>query len=236
MDGAEVVQLYVGLKNANVFRPAKELKGFKKVFIPAGQSVQVRIDFDDKTFRYWNVKTGKWEVEEGDYDIMIGRNVNDIVLNESLHVNGTTTEYPYVKSDMEHYYGCNIQQVPDKEFETLLGYSIPLGKWSGELGPNDAICQLYYSKSGLARFVYKKLTKMKKKAEDAGKPDLNILFIYNMPFRAMAKMTGGAVSREMVSGIVKIVNGHFWSGLGRVIKGYFKNSSANKKYEKKING
>lgn len=236
MDGAEVVQLYVGLKNSNVYRPRKELKGFKKVWIPAGGSVQVSIDFDDKTFRYWNVKTNKWEVEEGDYDIMIGRNVNDMVMSVSLHVKGTTTEYPYDEKEMEHYFSANIQQVPDSEFEKLLGYSIPIGKWSGELGPNDAICQLYYSKSGLARFAYKKLTKMKKKAEDAGKPDLNILFIYNMPFRAMAKMTGGAVSREMVSGIVKIVNGHFWSGLGRVIKGYFKNSSANKKYEKKING
>lgn len=235
MDGAEVVQLYVGLKNAKVFRPVKELKGFKKIKIAAGQSVDVRIDFDDKTFRYWNVKTGKWEIEEGDYDIMIGRSAADIKLTSSLHVNGTTEEYPYYTNRMEHYYSGNIQEVPDSEFENLLGYSIPSGKWSGELSANDAICQLYYSKSGLARFIYKKLTNMKKKAEDAGKPDLNILFIYNMPFRAMAKMTGGAVSRDMVSGIVKMVNGHFFGGLGKVISGYFKNSSANKKYEKKIN-
>ena len=55
-----------------------------------------------------------------------------------------------------------------------------------------------------------------------------------MPFRAMAKMTGGAVSMDMVHGIVDIVNGHFFGGLGKVISGYFKNSSANKKYEKKI--
>lgn len=32
----------------------------------------MHIPFDDKTFRYWNVKTGRWEVEEGEYLIMVG--------------------------------------------------------------------------------------------------------------------------------------------------------------------
>ena len=55
-----------------------------------------------------------------------------------------------------------------------------------------------------------------------------------MPFRAMAKMTGGAVSMDMVDGIVKLVNGHFFSGLGKIISGYFRNSKLNKQYEAKI--
>ena len=75
---------------------------------------------------------------------------------------------------------------------------------------------------------------MKKKADDAGVPDLNILFIYNMPFRAIAKMSGGAADMNMVYAIVSMVNGHFFSGLGRVISGFVKNSIANKKFEKKI--
>ena len=62
-DGAEVAQLYVGLPNAIVFRPAKELKGFQKVYLKAGESKEVRIPFDDKTFRYWNVETDRWEKE-----------------------------------------------------------------------------------------------------------------------------------------------------------------------------
>ena len=74
----------------------------------------------------------------------------------------------------------------------------------------------------------------KKKADESGKPDLNILFVYNMPFRAMAKMSGGMVSREMVESIVTIANGHFFRGLGGVIGGFFRNKSANKKYEKRL--
>ena len=200
----------------------------------AGESKQIFIPFDDKTFRYWNVKTKSWETEMGNYRIMIGANVEDIRLEESLYVEGTTTEYPYNPASLPYYYTGIIQQIKDEEFEELLGHSIPSGKWSGELDKNDAICQMYYAKSALARFVYKCLTYLKKKSEEKGKPDLNILFIYNMPFRGIAKMTGGAVSREMVDGMVMAVNGHLFRGLKKLIGGFFANAKANKAYEEKL--
>ena len=236
MDGAEVAQLYVGMKDARVFRPEKELKGFQKVFLRAGESRKVRIPFDDKTFCYWNVRTNRWEVEGGTYTIMIGASCLDIRLSTEADVEGTTETWPYYTNRMPSYYSGLISQVEDKEFEELLGMPIPSGKWSGDLTVNDAICQMYYAKSPIARFAYKKLTQMKKKSEEAGKPDLNILFIYNMPFRAIAKMTGGMVSMEMVEGIVTMVNGHFFRGLGHTIAGFFRNQRQNQKYVKKITG
>ena len=235
-DGAEVAQLYVGMRDGKVFRPAKELKGFAKVFLKAGGSTEVRIAFDDKTFRYWNVKTNRWEVENGTYQLMIGASVADIRLETEMEVAGTNAEIPYRKEELPSYYSGLIQQVEAEEFEKLLGYPIPHGKWAGELGINDAICQMYYAKSGLARFVYKTLTNMKKKSEAKGKPDLNILFIYNMPFRGIAKMTGGAVSMDMVHGMVTVVNGHFFKGMKQIIGGFFANARANKAYEAKLSG
>ena len=233
-DGAEVAQLYVGKKGPKVFRPEKELKGFKKVFLKSGESTKVKISFDDKTFRYWNTRTGHWETEGGTYTIMVGTSCLDIRLSAEVDVAGTTETFPYYTNRMPSYYSGLISQVDDKEFEELLGHSIPSGKWSGDLTVNDAICQMYYAKSPLARFAYKKLTQMKKKSEDAGKPDLNILFIYNMPFRAIAKMTGGMVSMEMAEGIVTMVNGHLFRGLGHTIAGFFRNRRQNKKYIKNL--
>ncbi|SFP80537.1 beta-glucosidase [Butyrivibrio proteoclasticus] len=233
-DGAEVAQLYVGLPNGKVFRPKKELKGFAKVFLKAGESKKVTIAFDDKTFRYFNVKTNKWEIEDGKYVISVGASSADIRLTADVLKSETTETIPYKREELPSYYSGKIQSVETAEFEKLLGRSVPDGKWSGELGLNDAFCQMYYAKSSLARFAYKKLTAMKKKADESGKPDLNVLFIYNMPFRAMAKMTAGAVSMEMAEGIVKLVNGHFFGGLGQIISGYFKNGKKNKEYEAKI--
>ena len=235
-DGAEVAQLYVGMRDGKVFRPAKELKGFAKVFLKAGGSTEVRIAFDDKTFRYWNVKTNRWEVESGTYQLMIGASVADIRLETEMEVTGTNAEIPYRKEELPSYYSGLIQQVEAAEFEKLLGYPIPHGKWAGELGINDAICQMYYAKSGLARFVYKTLKYMNRKSEAKGKPDLNILFIYNMPFRGIAKMTGGAVSMDMVHGMVTVVNGHFFKGMKQIIGGFFANARANKAYEAKLSG
>ena len=232
MDGAETAQLYVGKKDAKVFRPEKELKGFLKVFLKAGESRKVRIPFDDKTFRYWNVRTDRWETEGGVYTILIGADCEDIRLKTETEVEGTTETYPYFTNRMPSYYSGKIGKVSDSEFQELLKTRIPNGKWSGELTANDAICQMYYAKSPIARFAYKKLTAMKKKSEDAGKPDLNILFIYNMPFRAIAKMTGGMVSMEMVEGIVTMVNGHLFRGLTKTVGGFFRNRRLNKKYVK----
>ena len=235
-DGAEVAQLYIGKQDARVFRPEKELKGFQKVFLKAGESRTVEIPFDDKTFRYWNVRTKRWEIEGGAYTVMIGASCLDIRLTAETQVRGTTETYPYYTNRMPSYYSGQIRQVKDGEFKELLGFPIPSGKWSGELTVNDAICQMYYAKSPIARFAYNKLTKMKKKSEEVGKPDLNILFIYNMPFRAIAKMTGGMVSMEMVEGVVAMVNGHLFRGLGHTIAGFFRNQRQNRKYVRVITG
>jgi beta-glucosidase len=132
----------------------------------------------------------------------------------------------------ECYRSATVNNVSLEDYKKLLGRDIPDGSWSGEITENDAICQLYYAKSRLARFVYKILTKLKDNAEAKGKPDLNILFIYNMPFRAIAKMSGGMVSKKMVGDIVSIVNGDFFGGLGRLIKDFFENLSASRSFNK----
>lgn len=235
MDGAEIVQMYVKGPKGHIFRPALELKGFAKVFVPAGEKKRVWIGFDDKTFRYWNEPTGRFEVEEGTYEILVGASVKDIRLTGKIKKDGTVSVYPY-EEKLPSYESGKIKKVPDEEYEKLLGYLPPEKEWKGELTDNDALCQMYYAKSRLARWVCGLLTAQKKKNEEQGKLDLNILFIYNMPFRAIAKMTHGAVSMKMVDGMVQAVNGQFFRGLWKIIYGYFENRSADKKYEKRLNG
>ncbi|MDO5406600.1 MAG: glycoside hydrolase family 3 C-terminal domain-containing protein [Eubacteriales bacterium] len=236
VDGAETAQLYVGLPDGAVFRPAKELKGFCKVFLKAGESRRIRIPFDDKTFRYWNVKTDCWETEGGAYQISIGASCADIRLQALWSKAGTGAALPYEGKCLPSYDTGRIEKVGRREYESMLGTPIPEDSWNGELTENDAICQMYYAKSGLARMIYRILTRRKEQSEAKGKPDLNILFIYNMPFRGIAKMTNGAVSMEMVHGMVDAANGRFWSGMKQIICGYVRNGRENKAYLKKITG
>ena len=230
MAGKEVAQVYVSCKNGNVYRPKKELKGFTKVSLEPGESKNVTVTLDDKAFRYYNVDTNAWEVEDADYEIIVAASASDVRLGETIHVDGVRAE----KKSPECYYTASIENVSDDDFKAILGREIPDGHWQGELTENDAICQLYYAKSGLARLLYKILTSMKNKSEAKGKPDINILFIYNMPFRAIGKMAGGMVSRKMVDDILFIVNGHFFRGFGRVIADFFRNLKANSKFKKSL--
>ena len=222
MDGAEVAQLYVSKPDGEVFRPAKELKGFAKVFLKAGESKKVTIPLDDKAFRYFNVDTNKFEVEGGAWTVLIGASCADIKLSGTVEVQGTGAKPPYDKEKFAKYFSGDIKSVSDAEFQALLGRPIPDGHWSGMLDMNDALCQMYYAKGAAGRLAYKILTHFINKSIEKGKPNLNLLFNYNMPFRAIAKMTGGICTMEMAEGILTIVNGHFFKGLGAVIGGFFR--------------
>ena len=229
-DGAEVAQIYISCKGGRVYRPKKTLGGFTKVFLKAGEAKEVAVELSSIAFRYYNAKTGAFEIEGGDYIISVASSVSDVRLFGEICIDGVEGEI----CAPDCYYTADIKNVSDTDYKAILGRDIPDGKWGGSLTENDAICQLCYAKCGLARFVYKVLTDLKNKSEAKGKPDLNILFIYNMPFRAISKMSGGMVSRKMVDDILFIVNGHFWRGLGRVILDFFKNLSESSKLKKNI--
>ena len=130
---------------------------------------------------------------------------------------------------LARYATGDITAISDEEFTALLGRRIPTATWTpGALGINDALCQMRVAKSPLARLAFRVLDRMKAKAEAAHEPDLNLLFLYNMPFRSIAKMTNGMVSMEMVEAIVTIVNGHFFRGVGALLRGYARNVRDNR--------
>lgn len=234
--GAEIAQLYISADSQKIYRPAKELKGFRKVFLRAGESRRVTIPLDDKAFRYFNTSTNTWEVEAGSYKVLVGASVQDIRLEAQVTAEGTAGEVPDLRTDLTAYFSGTIRNVEDAEYEKLLGHEIPDGSWNsnGILDINDAICQMYDAKSPLARFACRIMTIIKDRSEAKGKPNLNILFIYNMPFRGLAKMTGGAISMEMVEGILEIVNGHFFRGLANLIGAKRRLTKANKELSQKM--
>ncbi len=213
--GAEIVQVYIGCTQSNIFRPAKELKAFDKVFLKPNESKNVNILLDDKAFRYFNVKTHKWEIETAQYNIMVGASVQDLRLSDKIFVEGTEAPCPYDSNSVSSYYTGYIENVPNVEFESVLGHSIPECNWNtgGMLEINDALCQMYYAKSRFARLIYRIIRYLKNKSIAKGKVDMNIFFIYNIPFRGIAKLTNGIVTMEMAKSMVVIVNGHFFEGL-----------------------
>ena len=230
--GAEVVQLYVAKPDAKVFRPVKELKGFAKVQLEAGESKTVTIPLDDKAFRYWNVKTDRWEVEGGSYQLLVGASSADIRLTAAVTVAGTGAPDPYAGKDLAHYRTAQVQKVPDAEFEALLGRPIPENKV--HIDRNMTLGEMGHGRSPIGWLAAAVLGTLLRRSIKKGKPDLNILFQYNMPLRALAKMTNGAISMGMVDGIVMELQGFWIIGLVRVIVEAVKNLVLNSRMEERL--
>ena len=79
-DAAEVAQVYVGEVNPTVLRPSKELKAYKKVFVKAGESVQVDVHLPKSAFAFYDVDSHDWKVNPGEFNIMVGASSSDIRL------------------------------------------------------------------------------------------------------------------------------------------------------------
>ena len=232
--GTEIVQLYVAKKNSELFRPAKELKGFARVTLAPGEKQRITITLDDKAFRFWNVKANRWEIEGGEYELLVGASVEDIRLCEKISVYGTATVHPYEDRDLDCYYKGDVLHVSDADFEKLLGHPIPNGKT--KIDRNLTLGELNHARSPLGWLIWAVLTALLNASYKRGKPDLNILFQYNMPLRALAKMTNGAISMGMVDGIVMELQGFWILGLVRVIYEAIKNVVLNAQMEKRLRG
>lgn len=218
VEGTEIAQLYVGKRSETIFRPVRELKGFSRVTLAPGEQKKVKIAFDDKTFRFYDTRTDSWEIESGEYQIMIGCNSERMLLQDSLWVDGTVKEGRYEKEKISKYFNGDIKNIDDETFRILYGKEIPDGSWSSEIDINDAVCQLRYGKGIIGKVFCGILRILLKISEWKGKPNLNILFNYNMPIRGYAKMTGGFVTMEMAEALTEMANGHRIKGTAHLIK------------------
>lgn len=76
-DTTVVVQGYVAPVAPSAVRPPKELKSWAKLVIPAGSTVDARLQFGPEAFHHWDTATADWLIEPGDYDLVIGASADD---------------------------------------------------------------------------------------------------------------------------------------------------------------
>ncbi|HEX6254184.1 MAG TPA: glycoside hydrolase family 3 C-terminal domain-containing protein [Euzebyales bacterium] len=84
VDGAEVVQLYVGDDDASVARPKRELKGARKVWLAPGERKQIAVDLDERAFAFWSIDLDRWVVEAGDFTIAVGASSRNLAAQVSI--------------------------------------------------------------------------------------------------------------------------------------------------------
>ena len=222
VDGKEIAQLYVGLKNSSVIRPEKELKGFVKVFLKAGETKKVSIPFDDKTFRYFNTKTNAWEVEKGVYDIYVAASIEDVRLTGTIERIGTTEQVPYDIKELPNYAAGKLRRVPSDEFAKLLGHDIPDGslqfykKNRMVVGYNTTFKELRYSKRWIGRLIGKAIpwfVKVLRKFGNRTLANTLVMGVVHQPMRGISRFSSGGLRMSQLDGLIMMFNGHFFKGL-----------------------
>jgi beta-glucosidase len=89
VDAAEVAQVYVTDVQSSVPRPVKELKGFQKVFLKAGEKKTVSIALNQNAFAFYDTTSQNWIAEKGDFKILVGSSSRDIRLTGDFRLNRT---------------------------------------------------------------------------------------------------------------------------------------------------
>ena len=225
--GAEITQLYISKPDSVAFRPARELKGFRKVFLEPGETKRVRIEFDEYSFRIFNPKADIWQIESGEYQLLVGASSEDIRLETTIQMPGNATEFGYDPKQLPGYYKAAVNNISSEEFERLLGRKLPgpadpdagSRKIRIAAGENTTVSDLKYAKgwtgrllAGGIRTAYRFLKAIGKKSA-ANTLEMGV---FHLPIRSLAKF--GGMTRRQMEGLLLLFNGHPISSMKTFLK------------------
>ncbi|MDR1630229.1 MAG: glycoside hydrolase family 3 C-terminal domain-containing protein [Oscillospiraceae bacterium] len=208
--GAEIAQLYVSDLDSTIFRPEKELKGFKKIFLNPGETADVTLTLNKRSFAYYNVNIHDWHVESGDFAILVGASSKDIRLEGKVHVASTRPEVavPDYKAAAPDYYSGDAMNIPLAQFEAVLGRSVPKTDYE----PGEPLTMV-------SNFGDAKKTKRGAMVMDAVESAIDAILkgdpnapmvkasVLEVPFRSMVHMSMGVFTPEMAESVIDIFNG-----------------------------
>ncbi|MBQ7046624.1 MAG: glycoside hydrolase family 3 C-terminal domain-containing protein [Oscillospiraceae bacterium] len=213
--GAEVAQVYVTDVESTIFRPSKELKGFKKVFLEPGEEKVVQIELDKAAFAYYNTLISDWHVESGEFEISVGASVQDIKLTSKIQVNSTVeAEIPDYRQTAPSYYSGNVLDVSLEEFEAVYGDKVPANSRDRSI-PLDFSNTLEDAIGGkwgtrINNFLGKILDPESMAGGVAVQSPIKTFIFWSM----------GVFSEDMADGLLLILNeDKFFRGLGKILKG-----------------
>ncbi len=215
--GAEVVQIYVGKPESRIFRAPKELKGFAKVWLEAGEEKDVEIELSDRAFKFWNIGTADWCTESGEYKIYAGASSRDIRLEETVNVRSDEDGLIPDFSSAKVYFDGDPADATEEDFKTIYGGELKLAP---VVTPDSYNVTIESSKDkGFAKVIYKSVDLAMKPAGGVGSSMITNT-IMETPVRNFICMSGGLFTEDMADGLLNIFEGkNVGAGIGKIAKG-----------------
>lgn len=218
--GAEVVQLYIDPPQNGIFRPVRELKDFRRIELAPGEEKTVEFDLSDRSFAIWNKG---WVIPGGTYTVQVGMSSRDIRLEQDMEVAGDSIPAPAWQKGSWYE---TLSGSPSREaWESLIGHPVPVVREpkKGEYDM-DSTCMEMKEHSLVMKIQYK-ITEGIIAKGFGGKKDMNdpaykmmITCATDCPMRSVVISSGGAMNDSLAQGMVHLANGHFFKGIGAMLK------------------
>ena len=220
--GREIAQCYVRDLSSTVFRPVKELKGFAKINLEPGEEKEITIELNRRSFAYYSTYAGKWVVEPGQFEILIGASSQDVRLKKiiTVTVEEPVSETPNREALAQYYSPTSGFSISDDTFRALLGRTPPVTLYlPGE--PLDTLTPLKdLQRTFFGRLIYKMIMRMITKNNPMGGEEMDETtarmiqrMIGDMPLAKLVMLSDGAMNPGMVDAMVLIANGKLIRGL-----------------------
>ena len=224
-DGAEVVQVYAGLNSSAIFRPQRELKAFKKVYLKEGESTKVSLEIPVSELAFRNVNKNEWQVEGGEYLIEFCKDSFTPIYATDIAVERESAEGIYGAEVMAVYGGAHLEKVTDKLFESMSGVKIPtlppkkpvtLESRFTDLQQSFMGRILFGAVLGVANRQMKSALKMPEGAERDNKIK-GALFMKRIlesnSLITMSMSAGKSMPYNFAQGFAEFANGHIFKGI-----------------------
>ena len=218
--GAEVVQLYIAPPQDGPYRPAKELKGFAKVFLAPGESKTVTSVLDDRSFAVWS---DGWKIPAGTYTIGLGASCADIRLSQNIEVEGEAVAAPDWQAGSWYE---TLEGLPSNaEFEALFGGPVqadpPLEK--GHFTMEDSTMEmkdLSFVMMQMFKGTEATIAKGFGGKADYSNPTFKMMVMSgaDAPLRAAVLSSSGAFPASVAEGMLAMANGHPVDGIKKMTK------------------
>ncbi|MGD9761748.1 MAG: glycoside hydrolase family 3 C-terminal domain-containing protein [Candidatus Izemoplasmatales bacterium] len=227
VDGKEIAQVYVRAINSKVYRPNKELKGFIKLEIKVGETIEARVKLGEKAFEFFNPDTNKWEIEKLTYEVIVAASSQDERLKGRIMIDGVDLEPQVNLAEIPSYKNGEIRDVDTKEFAKILNRDVPKSTFNFYkkhrlvIDYNTTVEQLRYSKRWIGRAFSAgvrfsiKFFKFIGKRESANILEMGVI---HLPIRGLSRMSGGAINWGQLDGLIMMFNGNFFKGLSKFFK------------------
>lgn len=223
-DGAEIVQLYVKAPQG-VFKPLKELKGFTKVYLKAGESKKVAITVKKDDLRYWNVKENRWATEGGEYELQLCSDCQTVRLSQTVTLDGDNAVMPYSEEINAVYGAAAFDTMSESLFEKMSGLKIPAIPPKKPIRLESRFTDMRATFMGKILYnavlsVAKKDMKKAKKLPEGAERDNKIkgaMFLKRIlesnSIITMSMSAGTNCPYNFAQGFVNMANGHLFKGI-----------------------